>query len=117
MGPRLTDRFHPEALWWAHEVMHRRVLAGDFASLVNRIRVERDALEADFSRRVREVANGGGVMERSHVVAQCWTEANALERRWLSELRDAGPEDESAYGAAWRRSSALAGINCSASST
>jgi secernin len=47
LGPAPTDRFDPGALWWRHELLHRRALA-DPDRLVPRFADERDAIEAQW---------------------------------------------------------------------
>ena len=108
-GPRPTDHFDPRALWWRHERLHRAML-GDFPIHLAAIRDERDALEADFYARVMDVAAGGDAADRAAVVAACWTEASAVEDRWMAEIDAAAPPGEAAYRASWVEMNRLAGV-------
>jgi secernin len=108
-GPRPTDRYDPETLWWRHERVHRAMLA-DFAINLAAIREERDALEADFRARVASVMDGGSNADRARIVGECWGAACETEDRWFTELDAAAPPGEAAYRASWLDMNRLAGV-------
>jgi dipeptidase len=72
LGPAPTDRYDPEALWWRHEVLHRRALA-DPARLVPRFAAERDAVEARWQATPPDPA-------------EAFVEADELLRRWTKDV-------------------------------
>jgi len=115
-GTRPTDRFDPMALWWRHEMMHRRAARGGFAGFLAQIEPERSALEADFRARIEAVLNGGSAAERVEVVATCWREAVDTEQRWLERLADVPSTRVSDYAAEWHRMNRLAGVDVSVES-
>lgn len=84
MGPKPTGRPDLEAFWWRHERLHEALLREGMN--LEAVHAERDALEADFFRRIAAVSNGGDRDERARTVLDCWREAMALEDRWLSRL-------------------------------
>jgi secernin len=108
-GPRPTDRFDPETLWWRHERLHRAML-GDFAIQLAAIRDERDALEAEFGARIAGVLDGGDAAARTEAVAACWRDAWATEDRWYAELDAAVAPGEAAYRASWVEMNRRAGV-------
>jgi secernin len=110
IGPRPSDRFNPETLWWAHERLHRMALAGDFVGFLRRIAPERDALEADFQRRVQPVLSSGNYADRARVIAGCWADACAVEQRWAQALAGTAVVHMSAYHAAWGKLNDLADV-------
>ena len=113
-GPRANDRFSPQSLWWRHEQLHRKVLQGDLPKFIDEIRSERDALEAHFRCRVQEVLNGGTVLDRAHVIADCWKVAQHAEESWHAHVNAATDvSDQSAYGMMWEKMNKLAGIDLS----
>lgn len=111
-GPRLTDRFDPDALWWRHERLHRTALDRGFAQFVASVRAERDAIEADFRRRMHVVCSDGTRDDRARVVRDCWQEAMQLEESWWSRIAGAhaSSEDDTPERMAWRRMNQLAGM-------
>lgn len=109
-GPSAHGRFDPDSLWWRHELFHRSAMLGDFAAVLRDIRVERDALEETFRARIAAVVNGGNRSDRESVVAGCWREAIAVEKRWAERARSARSSGDEAYIAGWSAMNALAGI-------
>ncbi|MDR3510416.1 MAG: C69 family dipeptidase [Caulobacteraceae bacterium] len=88
-GPRPTDAYDGESLWWRHERLHRAALA-DFAGALAAIAPERDALEAGFRVRVDHALASGDPQARRRAVAACWREAEAAETRWRAALASRG---------------------------
>jgi secernin len=109
LGPPPADRFDARTLWWQHEKMHRAALTGDFGKFLHSIRDERDALEADFQKRIA-LALDGSTADRTDVVRACWKEAIDTERRWSRLASMPFLEDHSSYGAAWREMNLRAGL-------
>lgn len=109
-GPSPTHRFDADTLWWSHERWHRAALMGDFRRVSAAIRPERDALEAEFRVRVNDVLNGGGAADREEVIAACWRDALAAERRWQSSVRTVPIQDDGEFAREWRKLNELAGL-------
>ena len=110
-GPRPTDRFDANTLWWRHERLHRAALRGNFPEFIGEIRNERDTLEADFHARVTAVLNGGSLGDRAKVVTGCWKEAGETEDRWLKRLGVTPPLGTTRYGVTWESMNRLAGMD------
>jgi secernin len=115
-GPRPTDRYDARTLWWRHERLHRAALHGDFGRFIEDIRVDRDALEADFRARIKEVSNGGSIQERTRVVAQCWNEATEMEGRWHKRIAPKRFSHDAVYTSTWETLDKIAGVEPSAAS-
>ncbi len=114
-GPRPTDRFDASTLWWRHERLHRSALLTDLHRFVNDIRDERDQLERRFLARVSEVRDGGSAADRARVVAQCWSEANTAEERWLEGVDRRRERTHGSPHAVWRVMNESAGMALSGS--
>jgi len=110
-GPPPSDQFDDRSFWWRHERLHRSALMGDFGGFVTGIAQERDLLEARFHTRVREVLNGGDASDRARVVAECWSEACALEDGWRSRISRSCRKADSPYQGAWCAADRAAGMN------
>ncbi len=91
-----------ETLWWRGEQWHRAVLRSDFSRIIAEITPERDAVEADFRRRIATVS-GAAVRERAAVVRACWDAAAAVQLHWRARFApSASARDcDAAYDAAW----------------
>ncbi len=79
LGPIPTNVFDDRCLWWRHELLHRNTMV-DHQRLVARFRDERDRTEAAW------IAD-----PPSSTVA--FSDADALERRWLREVAAAPVRD------------------------
>jgi secernin len=112
-GPSLTDRFDPRTLWWQHEELHRAVLQEDLADFLDAIGAERDALEAEFRVRVRDVISDGDAIDRSHVIAGCWKQALETENRWRERVQIRRSSETTPYLRAWDAMNGLAGLDLS----
>ncbi|MBN8872363.1 MAG: hypothetical protein J0H67_05980 [Rhodospirillales bacterium] len=108
-GPAPSDRCDDGTLWWRHERRHRAMLAA-FPACLDAIRSERDALEASFRDRVCAVLRGGATAARGAVVAACWAEAEAAERRWAAQTARFGAPVQPGYRDAWGEMNRLAGM-------
>jgi dipeptidase len=85
-GPRPSDVFDAQSLWWRHEQLHRAALA-DFAGALAMIAPERDALEAGFRQRIDAALADPRPQDRRAAVHACWREAEAAEARWRAALK------------------------------
>jgi secernin len=110
-GPPPADKFDSRALWWRHERLHRAAVLANFGELLDAIRSERDALEADFRARVGDVTAGGDAADRAAVVADCWREAAAMEERWLARVDPSKQLEDGPYTEGWATMNRLAGID------
>jgi len=105
-----TGQFDARTLWWRHELLHRAVLQGDLPRFLREIKQERDALEAEFGARIRQVLNGGSAVDHFRVVSECWQQAANLEDVWSHRLIPNYPSAKSPYDSAWSKMSKVAGI-------
>lgn len=104
-----SGKFDARTRWWRHEALHRAVLE-DYAPRAASFAAERDRLEAEFAHRVAKIADADAATRRD-VVAACWDEADAAEKRWHDALA-ALPVNEKpamAYRRAWAKFNRLAG--------
>jgi secernin len=104
-GARPGDRFDARTLWWRHEALHRAMLSDDVAR--SEFAAERDALEADFEKRIAPLIGHSGPARRV-ATETCWNEAEAMEARWLARIRP-HTKLRPAYRASWTRHDRLAG--------
>lgn len=111
VASRASDHFDPESLWWRHECLHRKAIAGDFGKFLQEVSEERDAVEARFRAEVDTVLRGGSTMERARVVAQCWQEAAQVEERWLSRMKSPEISKPTPYDVVWSEMNRLAAID------
>lgn len=110
IGPTPTEHFDPRALWWKHELLHRRAMA-DFDHLVPEIRKDFDQLEAQFLAEV-ETVKKGTLAEKKDFMENCFLRAMQATERWIGYLRsrtDLKFEDP-AYRAMWQKLNAEAGL-------
>ncbi|MCP4536833.1 MAG: peptidase U34 [Chloroflexi bacterium] len=92
LGTRATDTYDPDALWWAHERLHRAVIR-DYATRLPLYREERDALEAAFLRKAAEMYDqhrGASAKERVEPLrdftAVCFEQAAEATARWTETV-------------------------------
>ena len=110
IGPYPTEHFDPRALWWKHELLHRRAMA-DFDHLVPEIRQELDRLEDEFLAEAESVKKGT-LAEKKDFMDHCFREAMAATEAWIACLRrrtDLAFEHP-AYRAMWQKLNAEAGL-------
>lgn len=110
MGPYPTEHFDPRALWWKHELLHRRAMAG-FDDVVPEIRRDFDALEDEFLAAAPSVMKGTS-QEKKEFVDDCFRRAESVTQAWIERLC-AGPElrfNDADYGAMWQKYNAQAGL-------
>jgi len=82
IGPAPGGTFHPDALWWHHETLHRSVLL-DYPSRISAYREERDALEAQFLQKV-EIA---GSDQLAALPEAAFGQAREATDRWAERVR------------------------------
>jgi dipeptidase len=108
MGPLPERGFHPDALWWRHEILHRSVLL-DFPTRLNAYREERDALERGFL----EEAARAVPEERSKVSERAFAQARDATDRWTEQVRALPIERRAGrvYRRYWAHQNRKAGIS------
>jgi dipeptidase len=84
-GPTPRDRFDARALWWRHELVHRRALA-DLPGFLARFSAERDAIE---SRLIAEAAARSAPLSLSRAA---FDEGDTLDGRAMEWLAPGSPE-------------------------
>lgn len=104
MGPRPTETYNPESLFWAHERLYRLVL-GNYTERLAVFQAERDELEADFIQGALALA-GAPAVERAAYSAKCFRRAFEAEADWLEKVRRV-PEKKSLlkslHNSAWKK--------------
>ena len=105
-GAEPTDRYDPQARWWAHERLHRGALRAPFDEVLAAIAPERDALEESFQNQIDTALEEGGL---DTAIARCWAEADAAEARWEAALPGPTPGG-AAHRRSWARLNQVAGI-------
>lgn len=84
MGAMPRESYTEGALWWRHEILHRRAMA-DYQAVKPEIRAEFDSLENKFFAEGRLVLFGS-FKEKQEFVNQCWHLANEATERWIKKL-------------------------------
>jgi secernin len=107
IGPAPGGTFHPDALWWHHERLHRSVLL-DYPVRINAYREERDALEAQFLQKV-EIA---GSDQKAALTKAAFGRAREATDRWTERVRSLpiGRRPGLVYRRFWRGQNRRAGI-------
>lgn len=110
MGPYPREQFDPEALWWKHELLHRRAMA-DFQNLMPEIRKDFDALEAEFLAQAPSVLKGTP-KEKQEFVAYCFRKAEQATEAWTQRLasRTDLAFSHPDYRAMWQKFNSQAGL-------
>ncbi len=109
LGPTPGDRFDPAALWWRHELLHRRALV-DLPQFLAAFSAVRDELEDALSDAAMELS-GAGVEERLEHSRRAFREADALEAAWRGPYEVPGPE-RSPYARFWSSVDGASGLDC-----
>jgi secernin len=110
IGPYPTEHFDPRALWWKHELLHRRAMA-DFDHLVPEIRADFDRIEAEFLAQAETVKRGTQA-EKKDFMDYCFRLSMDATEAWIARLRkrtDLKFEDP-AYRGMWAKLNAEAGL-------
>lgn len=85
MGPKPTEIFDPETLFWRHEILHREVIK-NYGARIRTYQQERDEMEARFIEGAVPI-NDASKKDRSAYAAACFQEAAEAEIRWLDQVR------------------------------
>jgi len=92
LGPMPTAEPNPEALWWQHEILHRRAIK-DYARCYALIAEERDELERDFERSVSDHcghAEQMGTHQRraaeEALTERCFALSRQATKRWIASM-------------------------------
>jgi len=111
IGPYPGEHFEPRALWWKHELLHRRAMA-DFDNLVPEIRADFDKIEAEFLAQA-EVVKKGTPAEKKDFMDTCFRVALEATEAWIARLRKRSDLrfDDPAYRAMWAKLNAEAGLS------
>jgi hypothetical protein len=111
IGPYPSERFDPRSLWWKHELLHRRAMAG-FDNLVPEIRADFDPLEAGFLAEAETVKRGSPA-EKKEFMDYCFQTAMQATESWIARLRrHPGLKfEDPAYRAMWVKLNAEAGLS------
>jgi secernin len=101
IGPEPTNIFNPQALWWKHELLHRRAMR-DFDRFVPEIRNEFDKIEAELLENASGIKRGS-LKEKKELMEYSFRETLAATGKWikvlsLSKIRDI---EDQAYGDMW----------------
>lgn len=110
MGPPPNEHYNPQAMWWKHELLHRRAMA-DFENVRQEIRKDFDALEDAFIAEAASVLKGSAG-EKKAFMDDCFQRAGAATDQWIERLKsrkDLCFEDE-AYRDMWRKYNRQAGL-------
>lgn len=111
IGPTPTEHFDPAALWWKHELLHRRAMA-DFDNLVPEIRKEFDAVEQEFLAQVTAVKKGSPG-EKREFTDYCFRRAMQVTEVWIAHLRSRNDLSftDAAYRSMWQQLNVGAGLS------
>jgi len=110
IGPYPTEHFDPRALWWKHELLHRRAMA-DFDHLVPEIRKAFDQLEDEFLSQVESIKKGT-LAEKKDFMDYCFRRSLEATEAWIARLRartDLAFQDYD-YRMMWQKLNAEAGL-------
>jgi dipeptidase len=110
IGPTPTEHFDPRSLWWKHELLHRRAMAG-FDELVPEIRNDFDELESEFLAEA-ETVRRGTPEEKRDFMDYAFRKAMDATEAWIARLRaESGLRfEDPAYRAMWKKLNAEAGL-------
>ncbi len=101
-GPLPRETWTEGALWWRHELLHRRAMA-DFHTLGTEIRGDFERLEEAFFAEGRNLI-AAAAREKTEFMAECWRRAAEATDRWIAALerRNVTFQDK-AFGELWDR--------------
>lgn len=113
IGPLPNEQVDPRALWWKHELLHRRAMA-DFHHLVPEIRQDFDALEDEFLAAAAAVIKGT-LNEKKEFSDYCFQKAEQATENWISRISGNSLHfDEPSYAGMWHRYNSMAGLDLAA---
>lgn len=101
-GPLPRETYTEGALWWRHELLHRRAMA-EFHTLGPEIREDFERLEDAFFAQGASLI-GGSAGEKIEFMEECWRLAADATERWIAALerRNVGFRHDR-FGAMWNR--------------
>jgi secernin len=110
IGPVPTEHFDPRALWWKHELLHRRAMA-DFDRTVPEIRADFDALEEEFLAEAPSVRTAASA-EKREFMESCFRRAMERTEAWIARLASRADLrfQDPAYREMWKKLNAEAGL-------
>lgn len=110
IGPAPTMTFNPAALWWKHELLHRRAMA-DFDHLVPDIRKDFDSVEEEFLAEA-ETIKKGTLHEKKDFMDYCFRRSMEETEAWIACLRSRHDLrfENLDYRAMWQKLNAEAGL-------
>lgn len=85
LGPSPEGTYDEAAFWWRHENLHREILR-DYATRIQEIIPERNAMEAKFFADVQDKRRAGED-ERLRLTDLCFRRADQAEVQWLNKIR------------------------------
>jgi secernin len=110
LGPLPTEQFNPAALWWKHELLHRRAMT-DFGRFVPEIRKDFDVLETEFLSEAPSVLKGTS-REKKEFTDYCFKKAEAATEAWITRLcsHDNLTFADADYRGMWHKYNSMAGL-------
>jgi len=110
IGPVPTERFNADALWWKHELLHRRAMT-NFGNLVPAIREDFNALEAEFLAEAVSVLKGTDLQKKGFM-DHCFRKAEEATKKWTDRLaaRTDLKFEDPAYRNMWAKYNREAGV-------
>ncbi len=110
IGPLPTEQYDPRALWWKHELLHRRAMA-DFHHLVPEIRQDFDALEDEFLAEAPSVMKGT-LAQKKEFMDYCFQKAEQATEVWINRVggRSDLRFDEPSYAGMWQKYNSMSGL-------
>ena len=117
IGPLPTEQNDPRALWWKHEMLHRRAMT-DFAHFVPEIREDFDALEDEFLAAAPIVLTGT-TKEKKEFMDDCFQRAEQATDRWIQSF-SAHAElviADADYRGMWDKYNRMAGLTATVPAT
>jgi len=84
IGPEPGAKYHPDSLWWRHEMLHRSVLL-DYESRIQLYAKDRDLLESAFVERAGNQAGDGAFAG----TRQAFQESRDATEEWIQMVQQA----------------------------
>ena len=101
-GPLPRETYTEGALWWKHELLHRRAMA-DFRALGPEIRADFERLEDGFFAEGRRLI-AAPPQQKAEFMAESWRRAAEATDRWLATLERRNVTFQNGdFGAMWDR--------------
>jgi secernin len=110
LGPLPTEQFNPAALWWKHELLHRRAMT-DFHYFVPAIRQDFDTLEAEFLTAAPSVMKGSA-REKKEFMDYCFQKAEQATEMWIKRITSQNnlTFSDADYQRMWHKYNSMAGL-------